>query len=354
MGNPKVGVDGMAPHTQQKVAIYGAYLARYLKIITQSSYDQVNIFDPFAGCGKYGEYDGSAVVACKSILNVRGSVYCDCQLYLNEPDEKNKVELQKHCSFDFVKCIDNIDANEFIAKYCRRSMRGHSLWFIDPYGYTQVLRRSLDAVMSRRGTEIVLFIPLSFIYRFLDAREGDASLKPIATFLENYSISPEEARKCGTPEQFAGMISRKLQNEYGFCWHATMQEKAQYYSLFFIGKHPYGLEKFLEARDVILKDETMQQFTLMPMGDENDLLKMLQEFKVVNNYEMYICGLKNGFTPKAINNHLKKLEDRGAIAVAPREGVQRKRKAFYIGREYYDNKDLRINISVLQQQLRLG
>ena len=162
MGNPKKA--DMDHHTRQKVAIYDAYLKRYLRIVSQGGYPRVNLYDPCAGKGTYGDCDGSAVVACN---NIRANSSCvpneGYHLFLNEPNEENREELAKACSYNFVECIDSLDAESFISKCCRQRHVGHKLWFIDPYGYTQVRRSSVTEIMDQKSSEVLLFIPLTFI-----------------------------------------------------------------------------------------------------------------------------------------------------------------------------------------------
>lgn len=267
MGNPRK--NSMDQHTRQKVAIYDAYLQRYLKIVSKN-YSRVNLYDPCAGKGMYGDCPGSAVTACNNICSHGIHAPSDgFHLYLNEPDDDNRSSLSDACTYSFVECIDSKDANRFIHTCCNQEHKGHKLWFIDPYGYTQVRRASISKIMIQHNAEILLFIPLTFIYRFLNGDlDNYNKLKPVAQFLEDYSITKVEAQSCSSPMDFADLISRKMQNKYGFSWHATMQEGGNCYSLVFISKHHYGLEKFLEARDSILMDKSNTQLSFVPLGEE--------------------------------------------------------------------------------------
>ena len=349
MGNPRK--SDMDQHTKQKVAIYDAYLKRYLKIISQGGYPRVNLYDPCAGKGKYGEYDGSAVVACNNIrAHASLAPKEGFHLFLNEPDSENREELTKVCSYDFVECIDEQEAESFILKHCSQKCSGHKLWFIDPYGYTQVRKSSIAKIMSKRSTEVLLFIPLTFIYRFLKGLNGDGNLQSIARFLKDYSIAQEEAESCSSAPEFADLISRKLQGLYGYSWHATMEEGPLHYSIVFIGKHHYGLEKFLEARDKILNDRSFSQFSLIPMGEERDLLALLPRKGAIDNCQMYVLGLKNGYTPSGARKCLASLEERRLIHVKTDDGVTRKKGFFYLGKQYFKEQDRRIEISVLEEQ----
>ncbi|ADU63787.1 MAG: three-Cys-motif partner protein TcmP [Pseudodesulfovibrio sp.] len=344
MGNPKK--LEMDQHTRQKVAIFDAYLKRYLKIVSKGGYSRVSIYDPCAGKGIYGDCVGSALTACNNIrAHLPYAPSVGFHLYLNEPDDDNRKELSKVCSYEFVECIDNQKAESFIEKYCSAGHSGHKLWFIDPYGYTQVGRSSVSKIMEQASSEVLLFIPLTFIYRFLNGNlDHDAKLKPVAKFLNDYSIAQKEARLCSTPIAFADLISRKMQELYNYSWHATMVEGPLHYSLVFISRHHYGLEKFLEARDKILKDQCSSQLSLIPMGEEKELLAILPD-RGVDNCEMYMLGLKNGFTPSGVRACLEKLESRELIHIKKNDGVKRGKGIFFLGKKYYKNNDRRIVIS---------
>ncbi len=354
MGNPKKTDADMDLHTKQKVAIYDAYLKRYLKIVPSNS-SRINLYDPCAGKGKYGEHDGSAIVACKNInYHAAYAPEQGFHIYLNEPNTENRISLQEHCTFPCVDCIDSTDATSFISKHCKQDANGHKLWFIDPYGYTQVNRKSISEIMKLQKSEILLFIPLTFIYRFLQGVSDDNKrLKPIANFLNDYSIAHNEAKNCSSAPEFADLISKKLQTFYGYSWHATMKEGANYYSLVFIGKHHYGLDKFLEARDKILDDLASTQLSLIPMGAERDLLTLIPEKGYINNCEIYHEGLKNGYSTTGNRKHLESLEKRELIHVTPVNGNRRSKSHFFIGNKYYKDQEIRIKISAKHQQCTL-
>lgn len=351
MGNPQKKMT-MDQHTQQKVGIYDAYLRRYLKIILNSGFPKISIFDPFAGMGKYGDIDGSALVACKNIISHRA--FCrkkNISLYLNEPNDKNRESLESVCNFDFVKQITDMDANKFISIATGKNIEGHKLWFLDPYGYTQIERSSINRIMKQNNTELLLFIPLTFIYRFLNGHLGtDNRLQPIVEFLRDYNIDESEARKCVNPIDFAVLIAKKLQKQYGYSWHATMQEGANCYSLFFISGHIYGLEKFLEARDKILKDNENVQLTLIPMGEERDLLRLIPKGTPIDNCELYELGLNNGYTPASVRKALEVLESQQQIHVIQLGDFVRRKGWFFIGNKYYRNNDHRICVELMFQQ----
>lgn len=341
----------MERHTRQKVAIYDAYLKRYLKIISRGGYTRVNLYDPCAGKGKYGESEGSAVVACNNIRSHATLAPRDgFHLYLNEPNSENRDELSHYCSFPFVEEIAAIDAESFISKHCLHKQLGHSLWFIDPYGYTQVRQNSITQIMAQYGSEVLLFIPLTFIYRFLKGAANDANLQSVATFLSDYSIAKEEALSCSSASKFAELISRKLQYLYGYSWHATMQEGPLCYSLIFIGKHHYGLEKFLEARSKILSDKTNSRPSLIPMGEERVLLSLLPTNKPITNCQLYALALNNGYTPSEARACLESLELRKLIHVKPMNEVRRRKGIFFLGKKYFEQNDNRIEISIVQEQ----
>lgn len=350
MGNP-LKASGVDPHTKQKVAIYDAYLKRYLKIILHGSFSRVNIFDPFAGMGRYDNCDGSAVVACNNIA-AHKECFPDKELYLflNDSSPENLEILRASCCQDFVQCICDEDAEDFIRNRLEEEHSGHKLWFLDPYGYTQVKRSSISNIMNQQNSEVLLFIPTSHIYRFLKGCLQDSNLRSIANFLKDYSIEEQQAKNCSSAPEFADLISKTLQGLYNYSWHATMQDRANHYSLVFIGSHYYGLEKFLEARDAILKDPKQHHLSLIPVGKERDLLQLLPKNKPINNCELYLLGLNNGFSPSSMQRLLKSLDEKNEIVVRGVDNFRPRKGSYYIAKKYFSNKETKIQITVKIKQ----
>lgn len=353
MGNPKKSIT-MDQHTIQKIKIYNAYLIRYLNIILRANFPKIHIFDPFSGIGKYENENGSALVACEAIKRVAPQFpNTSISLYLNDKEEKYISKLQDICNFDFVKCIDCSPAKQFIQKQCSHEHDGPKLWFIDPCGYTQVSEQEITEIMRQAKSEILLFIPLTFIYRFLKGDHRNPRLQSIANFLNSYSIDDKKAQQCESVEDFAKLISSTMQDKYEYAWHASLKESSNTYSLFFISQHHYGLDKFLEARDFILDKDKTIQLTFFPVGDESIVLDLLRTNNGLNNCQLYKLGINNGYRPAAMNKILKILERKKEITITPVGVKNRKKGSFYNGSDYYRKNDIRTIINVRQEQATL-
>ena len=335
MSNPKY--NPQKDHTREKLQIFAAYLRRYLTILHYAKYRAVRVYDMFAGRGQYGDDTGSALRAAEIVKEHRESSGIDARLHLNENAPDAFRVLCEHAavisSDKWLTCTQK-DANKAIAE-CLADRRGiPKLFYLDPFGYSQINKSTLDAVCCEDGAECLLFMPVTRIAQFISKRkDNDEQVRPIAQFLNDYGINVSEHRSAKWRD-WGGIIKDALVNKYSqkFVGLAVLQaERSTYHALYFVG-HIYGLDKFLESVNRIQKDEHPQLELFV--SNDADVEKFLSTPQT--NHDIYAWGLRQGWTPSYTRNIFKDLEKRGRILVCSlNEGMRRRKGNFYLKHEHY-------------------
>jgi len=174
----KSAKDVMLPHSEAKVAFYRCYLEKFLSIMSVQRYNnQVNIFDVFCGRGVYANGGhGSPIQAMEAIQKVRRDHPSETQfvLYLNDAVKKFVLGVKEYIEQNFetdglckVRYL-NVRAKHLFGRLVdfldNQPGRSKNLLFIDPYGYKDIHRETLLRMLSNGNTEILLFLPISFMH----------------------------------------------------------------------------------------------------------------------------------------------------------------------------------------------
>ncbi len=358
-------------HSKIKLELYRLYLQRYLSILlVTTAFNNIDIYDIFAGCGiSDNDEEGSAIIAAKFIkqaIETKNKNNKTINLKLNEYKEKNCIQLREHLKdFDFAS-VSCEDANVFINKW-QPSFNTHNLFFIDPYGYTQIGTKNLETLFKTRNCDFLIFIPLSHIYRFLklaDSSEVDKKYyEPIAKFLEGLGIDKSTVETVDCPEDFAATITYAFRNisqsKYVYYQLLENENKNNKYALFFVSHHILGAEKFLEAQKEVRKSQSEKEYKDTLFQDDNTfILNLIKNTSSVldfidyqcsyDNVVLYELGIKHGFLPSELIKQLKDLEKIGKIKVATIAGEQRNRGGFYINSKHYKNKNRIITVRFME------
>ncbi len=362
----------MQLHSQAKVKFYEEYLTRYLRILYKSPYiKNINIYDIFCGAGIYDDgKEGSPIVAYKAIKEVfyENKGIKKVNLYLNDGDKSRINNVQRILDEENEKnqCCDityhNLQAVDFLSQI--KTLVGQSkndernLIFIDPYGYKDINKEIIDALMSNKHTEIILFLPISQMYRFTSYALDNSSqtpYKPLNDFIcsffsPGHPIIKQEAL---TILQYISYLRDAFTYNgkyYSTSYHIE-RNKNHYFSLFFLTSHLYGLEKILEVKwdlnevngagfnlptqqlNLFAEFETEAEQRKIITAFENELKEYLKQQHT--NNEVYRFALTHEFLPKHINQILTQWQDANKICVTDiRTKNPARRKSFYIS---YDN-----------------
>ena len=333
-------------HTRDKLELYRQYLARYLPIMAnQRFYDKINIYDVFAGRGKYGNnQDGSAAIAAKMIDETLKSSNKDISLFLNEYDRENYKELKNNLeAYSFSKFTD-LSADEFISKLSPQTPEGAiEFFFIDPYGYTQISKNNYDFLFQRKRCEYLIFMPIRHIHRFV---RGEKVPPSIIRFIEDMNIDRKALRESIDNSRgindFGRIINDGLEITSGkkFCLYKILENKhnnKNKYGLYFISDHIRGAEKFLESiKKLDSMKNTQTEFGFIKERDIREKIYEITKSGKISNVDLYCEGVRRGIFSSDMNSELKKLEEEGEIIV---EGTER------IGHRFYmNNKKIKIYI----------
>ena len=339
----------------EKLLIYEKYLEIYLSILISSKvFKQINVIDLFAGPG-YSE-NGIAGSAIRAVNIIRGleptNNVTNIALKLNDKNQGYCSKLK-----DFTKDDDFVDitcgmADDFVENY-RFEASSKSFFFIDPWGFTQLNDLNREKLFTSRSAEILMFVPLHDIRRFI--KENKIFLNRLNIDISNPELNVND------PHCFSKLIkdgfskiTSKCNAEHNFILRKALQKNrsAIWYYLYFITKHPLGADKFLEIRkkleDDMIDNDSRHLFGASPA---DNITKFMDVNKDYSNTELFYIGLKNEIHSTDIKRELEKLEGNGKIKVTPIPSIekQQRRRAYYISYKHYKNKNKKVNILLLSK-----
>jgi three-Cys-motif partner protein len=331
-------------HSKAKLDLYKSYLTEYLPILGHSNYvDAINVFDIFCGTGVYDDGNlGSPLIAAACIADYElyfeqlGKLSKPVKLFINDFD-KSKVSTVSEMinAFPLKNCKVNTynkDASEMFDVVAEKinsfPSRERSLVFIDPYGYSKIDKNKLFNLLKGRRSEIILFLPVAHMKRFTEEALTDYEKKAYEN-LRKFILEffGEESKVLRAERLNIFDYIEELRKAFSFgeqfytASHYIERNKANYYALFFIGHHIYGLEKFVEAKwkNASLGqgfNQSKEQSTLfgealveydknISIANLEKLFRKLLEQKEVSNTELYEFTLSNQFKPSHMNELLR-------------------------------------------------
>jgi three-Cys-motif partner protein len=350
----------IAEHSKAKLEIYSRYLRAYLAVLlTTSKFDGIVIHDIFAGQGVSANAEkGSAVIAAEVITNVgrkHNQQRKPILLRLNDADTQNVAQLKAHLENRTFVEFHNVSADTYISGLTPKHGL-HSLFFIDPYGYTQISAENLRKLFSQQSSDLLLFVPLYHVYRFLRHGEQSEQMKPIARFLSDFGVDESFAKGTENPEEFAKVVKAAIGRLSNKKWvtKQILKKRGQNssYCLFFLTDSILGAQKFLDAKEAAEPDgaESQMGFEFI---EEFERSKKHQPFKAAlqsghtyDNVQLYELGIRHDLRPPEINEALRVIEELGRITVVGVGAKHRRGKSFYIDYKYYKKLERRIIVSV--------
>ena len=362
----------MLAHSRAKVEFFEKYLERYLPILSLSKYvSTIYIYDVFCGRGVYENGgEGSPVRALRAIVNTRKKIPSNTKIILRLNDnDKNSIEsvrryfaqevpdYKQYCNVQF-SSVDAEGLLDSMASFLVKTKTDErNLLFIDPYGYKTIHKDTIERLLRNGKTEIILFLPVSFMHRFrdyaLDAEASEAIL-PLRRFTE--AFFPE-----GHPMRIGDEVMNVhdyidyLKEAFSFgekYYSASYQierEKGKYFALFFMTSNLLGFEKILEVKwkldeedgngFVLAKDSPQTGlfddfFAVQKKNEHRDRLRQyLMEYLKAprNNGEVSQFVLKKGYMYKHANGILKQLQDEDLLDVIDlATGKPARKGSFYL------------------------
>lgn len=368
-------------HSKIKLELYRLYVELYLAVLINSKlYNSVYVHDIFAGKGKSDGENGSALLAAIEISKIRPKhSTVKVGLKLNEKNADSFTKLKKVLEpfKDFTELF-NLDANNYIANWTQAAGT-HSLFFIDPHGYTQISSENLRRLFTTNNCDFLIFIPIFHIYRFLkpseiadsDDDEGeyydlfddqevgppqkrkidkDKYYEPIAKFLSGLGIEKSDAEKCRNVEEFADIIINALKaisgSDFVYAQMIKNKNNNSKYCLFYISHHIRGAEKFLEAKSHLqqkFKEPELQEtFDFVTPPEKASILDYINFDSSYDNASLFETGIKAGFRSTEITQELKDLEKNHKVEITSLPGKERKGRGYYVSYKHVKEKIISI------------
>lgn len=346
----------MLPHSRAKVEFYQKYLELYLIILSAAGFArEINIYDVFCGRGIYDDGGvGSAIRAYKTILKVRKEHPSDTRIILHLNDKnasfiKNiKEYIDTHfgnvpapCQVvythrDAIDLLKEINANSLMSLPRQGVV---NFFFIDPYGYKGITRDVLYNIMSRGSSEILLFLPVSFMHRFTHyafnkkANQGAHALRKMidSFFPPNHPIRSDEPMNI---DDYIDNLTEAFGNQC-LCYMASYsieRGKGNKFALFFFSHNAKGFENILNIKRKLVdaygfgyhlaegeQDLFRDHFKEVQIEKQNNecrtwLTNWLAGYARTNS-AIYMDSLRRGYLPQQVNEVLRELQDNGQLFI---------------------------------------
>jgi len=321
--------------TKAKLSIFEDYLKEWLPVFIAKKeiiWKTINIYDFFAGPG----YDSKGQKGTPMIIRDELRPYFDkiidkklnVNLYLNEYSKVKKEELEIQIADDDLKPYSiTIESLDFKEAFDRQfpSMAQNSctnLLFLDQNGVKHISEDVFKKIIGLKTTDFLFFISSSTIKRFSEH----------PNIAQHIKLNPDEVEK--TPyHKIHGLIldyykSLIPANKQYYLAPFSLKKNAGVYGLIFGSGHVLGIEKFLTtcwnidpergtANFDIDDDRIIKgQFDLFSGKVrkpkkvelfENELERKILKRELLNDRDIYLYALTNGFIPIHIRKVINKL-----------------------------------------------
>ncbi len=385
MAGKKKSQNTMLAHSRAKVEFYEKYLERYLPILSLSKYiSTINIYDVFCGRGVYENGgEGSPVRALRAIVDAKKKYPSNTHiiLQLNDKDEQNIDSVKKYIARE-VPGYDQYCDVKFASVDAERLLDKMAIWlaitkndernllFIDPYGYKAIHKDTIDKLMRNGKTEIILFLPVSFMHRFKGyALEAEVeTIAPLRSFTEDFFPEGHPVRNVDEEMNVHEYIeclkeAFSYDGKYYTSSYQIEREKGKFFALFFMTSNLLGFEKILEVK-WDLDEEDGNGFVLSKVSTQpslfddyfaeqkknehsNRLGGYLMDFlkETRTNGDLYEFVLKKGYMSKHATDILKQLQDEGQLEVIDlTTGKPARKGAYYLKYEAVKKPKVRFRL----------
>ena len=364
-------------HSQAKLEFYAAYLSRYLRILCHAkTINRINIYDVFCGMGIYDDGGkGSPIVAFNTVKDVvsdsKFKTNTQISLIVNDKEQSKIVRVKNY--------IESNNKNYCDVKYYNHDIEQmfsivqkeitvtpsdtRNLIFIDPYGYKNIKKEILYQLMSNGRTEIILFLPISHMYRFTQKAiqsEEVVQYEPLRNFVNSFFNNDHKMIR-GQPSvtEYIQFITEALEySKFYTASYSIERDASNYFALFFMSSHIFGFEKILEVKwqldedagrgfkipstqgglfdDILAEEEKEKNVAKL----ESILRNLLTEPKT--NKQIYEKTLKQGFLPKHATEIFAKWQSKNQMfkIYDINTGKEVRKGVFYISyNNYKENGD---------------
>ncbi len=356
-------------HSKAKLEFLEEYLNSFLMVLMLDKYTNIiNIFDIFCGIGIYKQ-DGSrgSPIIIADLIKLNSKKYNKntmINLFINDIDRQKVEFVSEYINKNYKKIFNfksfSLDAKNIISeiKKLKLSNEVKNFIFIDPHGYKDIYKKDIYELMNIGKTEILIFLPIYDMYRFLEPTKEDkenSSYRHIKRIMEEFELEYD----VNSVEEYIDNIENAFSFNgefYSTSLKLEKNKKGNVYALFFITKNLYGFEKAIDAKwkvdEVCGNKFEIQETNLFSeqFNDEsnqkclknlkNKLINFLQEDRT--NNEVYEFTLINGYLPKQSNNILRDLQNKDKL-----EFDRKVRKnSFYLNYDNYKKSIIKYKVRI--------
>lgn len=330
--------------TKCKLELYQNYLRGWLPVfINTLSIERIQIFDFFAGPGTdvNGTY-GSPLLAAKEIRDAidrsKGKIDRTIlfDLFLNELEPK-RFSLLQQTALNIRQMLPEVTVHEtnqafatLFPQYLPKmnAAKTANFIFMDQFGLKEITEDIFKDLIALPKTDFMFFLAASTANRFKDIEDVAKYLPPLTQDERNH-MNGDNALQILSKAYRHSWIPESIRDSY-FLGDFSIKKGANVYGLIFGSKHPYGLQKFLEAAWKLggyanfdagndgysqTQPSLFEEYSLpLRITDfQHKLEKHLRTKPQKNNHWLYRVGLINGVLPKYVKDVVKRLQREGFI-----------------------------------------
>ena len=353
----------LEPHSAAKVELYRIYLSIYLNILYRVEFiENIYLYDLFAGEGIYEDGGkGSPIVTSETIRNhyFHNNKSCkNIELFLNDYGyseiEENKLKIDRvKNNVEPILLPKNVKVNYSNKDYTEiyqevkdriNTMNDNerALIFLDPWGYKEIKPYEIKELLSSGKTEILLFLPISFMYRFAAKvlKESFRGGEALERFIND--LFDGETPNTSNPINFIVSIKDKFKDYLHLKYVDTFTLKPDSNNMccvFYFTSSKRGFVKMLYAKWKVdtssgkgfESDKSLGLFEEVHLSNyDHKLKKYIIESDGRTNHDIADYGYNEGFLPKHSNAILKGLLKSNEIEIISRDGG--KPAGFYLDR----------------------
>ncbi|MBN2824320.1 MAG: three-Cys-motif partner protein TcmP [Campylobacterales bacterium] len=240
-----------------------------------------------------------------------------------------------------------------------------NLVFIDPYGYKEIYKQDICDIMESKNSEIIVFLPIAQMYRFSNIALTDDennSYSHLRRFIQDFFDATHPIQNENFDNQITYIDYIKdafsCDSQYYSASYSIQRDNKNYYALFFITSHIYGLDRIIETKWKLDSNcgqgfkQKQKQHLFSDQDEEQEkedclenLAKRLKIFLITyrSNLELYEFALKSGYMPKQVNEILKEF-NRVQNLEFDRENIRK--NSFYISWKYYKDEEIKYKVKL--------
>ncbi|MFN7490189.1 MAG: three-Cys-motif partner protein TcmP [Chryseotalea sp.] len=323
--------------TRAKLSIFKDYLKEWLPVFLAKRdvfWNTINVFDFFAGPGSdINGNKGTPLIIMEQLQPYYDNIINKnlfVNLYFNEFDESKQKELKlkiRNAKSDALPVnieIESLDFKDaFEKQYAKmKSKNCVNILFLDQYGVRQINEDIFKRIIELKRTDFLFFVSSSTIKRFSDHPNISQHIKLNAEEIER---TPFHKIHRLVLEYYKSLIPKDKEYYLG---SFSLKKGSGVYGLIFGSGHVLGIEKFLltswgidpergEANFDIDDDRIIPGQVELFSGEvrkpkkvdnfETELTKKILNNELLNDKDIYLFTISNGFTPKHARKVISKL-----------------------------------------------